>query len=145
DDYGFRLQVCRTGRRCFRPRPQNLLGGISAPDPRTVVIRWKPPYPEADALSQSELPPLPRHLLEASFVRDSPDAFMSQPFWTREFVGLGPYQVDRWEPGAFIDATAFDAHVLGRPKIDRLHIVWTSDPNTADRKSTRLNSSHGSI
>jgi peptide/nickel transport system substrate-binding protein len=56
---------------------------------------------------------------------------MSQPFWTREFVGLGPYRVDRWEPGAFIEAAAFDGHVLGRPTIDRMRIVWTSDPNTA--------------
>ena len=35
-------------------------------------------------------------------------------------MGLGPYRIDRWEPGALLTARAFDGYVFGRPKIDRL-------------------------
>ncbi len=55
--------------------------------------------------------------------------FTGQPFWTREYVSAGPYRVERWEPGAFIEAAAFDGHVLGKPKIDRMHVTWTADFN----------------
>jgi peptide/nickel transport system substrate-binding protein len=64
-------------------------------------------------------------------MEDAPDAFANHLYWTREFVGLGPYRLERWEPGSFIEATAFDAHTLGRPKIDRIKMVFISDANTA--------------
>src|SRR4029077_5823767 len=37
----------------------------------------------------------------------------------------------RWEQGVFIEASAFDGHVLGRPKIDRMKMIFISDANTA--------------
>jgi peptide/nickel transport system substrate-binding protein len=39
--------------------------------------------------------------------------------------------VVNWEPGAFIEAAAFDAHVGGRPRIDRIKVVFIADANTA--------------
>jgi ABC-type transport system substrate-binding protein len=57
--------------------------------------------------------------------------FANLPFWTVEYLGLGPYRVERWEAGAFLDALAFDGHALGRPKIERLRLTFISDPNTA--------------
>jgi len=48
-----------------------------------------------------------------------------------EYVGAGPFRVDRWEPGAFIEGAAFDRHVWGRPQIDRIRVVFISDANTA--------------
>lgn len=52
------------------------------------------------------------------------------PFWTSEYVGLGPYKIDRWEPGAFLEGSAFAGHALGKPAIDRLRLLFISDPNT---------------
>ena len=51
------------------------------------------------------------------------------PYWTTEFVGAGPYQLARWEPGAFLEGTAFDGYALGRPKISKIVVTWTTDPN----------------
>jgi peptide/nickel transport system substrate-binding protein len=34
-----------------------------------------------------------------------------------------------WEPGAYIDAVAFDRFALGRPKLDRIRLTWSGDPN----------------
>ena len=56
---------------------------------------------------------------------------MGHPYWTRSYIGLGPYKVERWEPGAFIDAVAFEQHVLGAPKIKRVQLRFIGDPNTA--------------
>ena len=112
--------------------PWNAIDEVTALDDRSFLIRWRQPHPDAGVLAarDREFPPLPRHILQISFEQDQPDAFGNHPFWTREYVGLGPYRVDRWEPGAFIEAVAFDRHVLGRPKIERIKMLFISDTNT---------------
>jgi peptide/nickel transport system substrate-binding protein len=102
---------------------------VSAPDDRTLRIRWRRPYPDAAALidRDREFPPLPRHLLQTPFVAADADAFISNPFWTRDYVGLGPYRLVRWEPGTAIEAVPFDQHVLGRAKIERIRIIFIQD------------------
>jgi peptide/nickel transport system substrate-binding protein len=108
--------------------PHSLMEEVAAPDPQTVFIRWKQAYPLAAQLWEQEFAPLPRRLMETTYQTER-ENFIGQVFWTREYVGAGPFKVDRWEPGAFIETTAFDGHVLGRPKIDRMHISWSADFN----------------
>jgi peptide/nickel transport system substrate-binding protein len=103
---------------------------VLAPDERTVVMRWARPYPDAARLSSDRggnLPPLPEEILGPSFPQLDADAFTNHPYWTREYVGLGPYRLERWEPGAFLEVTAFDRHVLGPPKVDRIKLVFIGD------------------
>ncbi len=111
---------------------------VTAPDPRTVLIRWKEPYALAGQVGSLEsanlgsaLPPLPRHILEQPF-RDNPGTtFIGSPFWTVEYVGAGPWKLDRREPGTFFEATAFDGFVFGRPRIDRVRVMYQPDSNVA--------------
>ncbi len=112
--------------------PNAHIDSVVAVDDRTVLIKWKRPYPKADALTgaQGGFLPLPRHILERQLDPSTPEAFASLSFWSRDYVGLGPYRLDRWEPGGFIEAAAFADHVLGRPKIDRIRIEFIPDPNT---------------
>ena len=110
--------------------PQNLMADVAAPDARTIAIRWKKRYPDAGTLSVDEFPPLPRHILQASFQQD-PEGLATQPFWTRDYIGLGPFRLARWEPGAFIEGTAFEGHVLGQPRIGRIRVIFVPDTNTA--------------
>lgn len=110
--------------------PVGAMEELSAPDNRTLVIRWKQPYQEADLLG-ANFQALPRHILDAPYRTMDPDAFSAHAFWTTEYLGLGPYRLTRWEPGAFIEADAFDGHVLGRPRIDRVRILFMADGNTA--------------
>jgi peptide/nickel transport system substrate-binding protein len=120
------------------------LGGAASPpfpaiqeaaaiDDRTLVVRWHRLYPDAGNLSgyDRDFPPLPRHLLEPSFQQVDPEAFANHPYWSREYIGLGPYRLERWEPGSFLEAVAFDQHVLGRPKIGRIKVLFIGDLNTA--------------
>ncbi len=103
---------------------------MAAPDARTLVIQWRRPRPEAAALGVIGTP-LPRHILEEPLRTLTPDAFVSLPYWTHEFVGLGPYKLTRWEPGAFLEGVAFDNYVWGKPKIGRVNVRWTLDENIA--------------
>lgn len=109
--------------------PYNAIEEAVAPDARTLAIRWKQPYPDVAFLGglRTELPPLPRHILEHSLQPDQIEAFVNHPFWTREYVGLGPYRLSHWEPGAFIEGTAFEGHILGKARIERVRLQFGSD------------------
>lgn len=110
--------------------PQNLMEEVTAADSRTVVIQWRRPFPDAAKLAE-DFPPLPRHILEDTFqeARNDPDALANHRYWNTEFVGSGPYRLDGWEVGAFLEGSAFDAHALGRPHIDRVRVVFIEDVN----------------
>jgi peptide/nickel transport system substrate-binding protein len=115
--------------------PFNSIEEVVAPDPQTVVIRWKRPFPLAGSLT-GEFPPVPRHLLQPAFDQlqsgaIGADAFIRQPYWTSEFVGAGPYKLERWESGVSLEGVAFDQHVLGRPRIDRVRVGFSTDQNAS--------------
>jgi peptide/nickel transport system substrate-binding protein len=119
--------------------PIGMMEGVTAPDGRTVVIRWRTAFVDAGNLEAGNagptnpvgFPPLPRHLLETQFQQLNADAFISLPFWSTEYVGLGPYKLDRWEAGSFFEGVAFDQHVLGRPKVERIKMMFFPDFNTS--------------
>lgn len=130
EDFVFAHRVYKTpelGAATTRPMAQ--MEEIVALDARTVIIRWNRPYAEAAELGDG-FQSLPRHILEEGFATMDPVAFTAHPFWIMEYVGLGPYKMDRYEPGAFIAGSAFAGHALGRPKIDQLRIVFINDPQT---------------
>ena len=106
-------------------RPHVAMEEVQAPDARTVVVIWKQLYPDAGILG-TNFAPLPRHILETALPQGR-DFFLNQPYWTTKFVGAGPYKLDRWEPGAFIEGSAFDGHILGRPKIEKIRISFIGD------------------
>src|SRR5947208_16268593 len=95
-------------------------------DARTIANRGKKRYPDAGTLSVDEFPPLPRHILQTPFQQD-PEGLATQSFWTRDYVGLGPFRLARWETGAFIEGTAFEGHVLGQPRIGRIRVIFVPD------------------
>lgn len=131
EDFVFAHRVYKTpelGSATTRPMAQ--MQEIFAPDARTVVIRWSEPFAEAAELGTT-FQGLPRHLLEEDFRTMDSVAFTGHPFWTRDYVGLGAYKLDRWEPGAFLAGSAFDRYALGRPQIDQIRILIVNDPQTA--------------
>src|SRR5262249_16591974 len=69
----------------------------SAPDPSPFVMSWSTVYAAAD--EAKGLAPLPRHILQAGYEQD-PSSLPESPWFTTEFVGLGPYRLDSWEQGA---------------------------------------------
>lgn len=131
EDFAFALRVYKTpelGSASTRPIPQ--MDAVVVHDARTFTIHWRQPYADAASLSNT-FQALPRHILEDDFKTMDAIAFTGHSFWTTQYVGLGPFKLDRWEPGAFLEGSAFENYVLGRPKIDRMKILIINDPQTA--------------
>jgi peptide/nickel transport system substrate-binding protein len=136
DDFVFAYQVYTSPHLpIFEGTPQDQMETVLAPDPQTVVIRWRALYPDAGALVFGAFEPLPRHLLGERFaaLQANPalrDTFVGLRFWTTEYVGTGPYRLEQWEPGSHFDGVAFAGHALGGPKIPRITIRVIADEST---------------
>jgi peptide/nickel transport system substrate-binding protein len=105
-----------------------LMQSAAAPDPHTFVINWSRPFIDADqALGVSQ--PLARHLLEETFRSDKAN-FTNHPWFTREFIGLGPYRLVRWESGVLLEFSRFDGYFRGRPPLDGVVVRFIPDDNT---------------
>jgi peptide/nickel transport system substrate-binding protein len=101
--------------------------GASARDARTLVVQYNSPFPDAGKIAWQ---PLPRHILGSSLEQiEDATTLATSPYWTTEFVGAGPYRLERWEPGAFVTGTAFTGYANGKPAIGRIQLVWNSDGN----------------
>jgi ABC-type transport system substrate-binding protein len=111
-------------------RPGDRMERLNTPDDRTLVIYWKNRYAQAGALLSTELYALPRHVLEPVIRAADYSQYINHPYWTMEFVHLGPFKVARFEIGSHVEFVAFDDYFLGRPKVDRIIYRIISDPNT---------------
>ena len=135
EDFAFATKLYKDpGLRIFIRTPQQAIDTVLAPDPLTVLIQWKMPNPDAGILSFGDLDPLPMHLLETPYNEylqgtTTPEGFLASSFWTVDYVGAGPYRLERWEPGVQMEGVAFDGYVLGKPKIERIRIRITIDEN----------------
>ena len=109
----------------------DLVREVTTPDPLTAVVHWKQPYYNANTSDLTDVSPVPTHLLGDAYRQGDKKAFTNHPYWTTDFVGLGPYRLTQWVSGSFMEGVAFDRYVLGRPKIDRVLIHITYDPNVS--------------
>ncbi len=82
---------------------------ISAPDPLTVVFRYREPY--APALPKLGMGVIPRHLLEGKDLRAS--SFGRRP------LGNGPYIFQEWRTDEHTILEANPGYFEGRPYLDR--------------------------
>jgi peptide/nickel transport system substrate-binding protein len=134
DDLIFTHQVAQERDQNIYSRADfDLIEAVEAPDPRTVVVKWKRPYIEADSIfSMARIRytvPAPRHLLERPFLENKAQ-LDSLPYWTTDYVGLGAYRMREWVPSSHALFEAFPEYVLGRPKIDQIEVKFILDPNT---------------
>jgi peptide/nickel transport system substrate-binding protein len=104
-----------------------LVEGTAAPDPLSFTVHWSRLVSSAD--DPTDFDPMPRHLLESLYQTDKM-AIITSPLLSSGFVGLGPYRVDRWEPGIEIQFTRFEDYYRGRPPLDRVIVRYVADPNT---------------
>lgn len=97
------------------------VAAVDAPDPRTVVVRFKAPY-----APYLELFPfvLPAHVLG-----DRKDA--ARAAWNREPIGSGPFKLERWVSGDRLIASAHAGYFRGKPAIARLEARFVANENTA--------------
>lgn len=137
EDFVFGQQVLSTREYGVATKlPTSYISGVTAGDNLSVVIKWNHLHADAGQLGTT-FPPLPHHLLEerhresAGLGANAPEFLPNSTFWTSDYVGVGPYKVDAYNAGVSVEASAFDAYALGRPKIDRVSIRGVADSNTA--------------
>jgi len=128
DDLVFTAQLGQDRELPYgHPPVWGFVSSVEAFDPNTVLVRWKEPYIEADALfGAAGTKPAPKHLLEAPYLENKSN-FLSVPFWSSGFVGTGPFKVQEWQEGSFVVIAANDKYVFGRPKIDEIELRFIPD------------------
>jgi peptide/nickel transport system substrate-binding protein len=91
-------------------------------DDYTIRFHFKQPYP--DALLDTQMPILPRHILE----KIPPEEIAACEF-NRRPVGNGPFQLVEWLANERLTFAANLRHALGRPPLDR--VVFQIIPDEA--------------
>jgi peptide/nickel transport system substrate-binding protein len=114
--------------------PMKRIDLVEAPDDSTLVITYKAPYFMATDLGPHAFWPLPRHILGEAYERylqsKSLEEIQAMPYWTSEYVHLGPFRLTSFDPGQRLTFEAYDSYFLGRPKIDVVHLQIITDQNT---------------
>lgn len=133
-DLLFTARVLQDPELPFTDQGLALVGSLTAPDSRTLVVRWPRPFIEADALfgglpGRTSMKPLPKHLLEGPCAGDK-SAFLAHPYWGDAFVGAGPYRLREWVRDSHLVLDVYNDYVLGRPKIDVIEVKLILDPST---------------
>ncbi len=97
-------------------------------DDYTLRVTWRDWEPRAHIIDHRLMWPMPRHILEAAYTTDK-QRFINHPYWTTEYVGLGPYKLVELVPGSHLQLTANDDYVLGKPKIKNIVVRFYQDAN----------------
>lgn len=104
---------------------EGVLDGVDAPDPGTVVMRFKEPYgPLLQRLDVVEAPILPKHVYDGGDVRNHPAN--QQP------IGTGPFKLAEYRRGDLARLVRNDRYFkAGLPYLDELVFKIIPQPTTA--------------
>lgn len=129
-DFVFSTVVARDPELALSRNPAyDSVEAITTPDARTLTVRWKRPYIEADQMFGSFAVPLPAHKVQQAF-RDSRATFLDLPAWGADVVGAGPFVMTEWVRGSHVSLKASENYVMGRPKVDSMVVKFITDDNT---------------
>jgi len=131
DDFVFGWTVYKDPAFAVEPRGELAsVSDVEAVDEHTLLVRWRAQSILGNVNGNEGVPVLPAHIFKSLYGTGGDRAALeNSPYWTTQWVGLGPYKLDQWAQGSYIEGSAFDQYVLGRPKIDRLTIRYVGDVN----------------
>jgi peptide/nickel transport system substrate-binding protein len=132
DDLRFSLEVGRDPEApAFNDVGYAEIDDVMAPDAATIVVTWKRPYIDADALlgGRGLRTPLPAHRLRDAYLADK-GSLLDLPYWTEEYIGTGPYRVREWTTGVAVWLQANAEFALGEPRIAEIELRSIPDANT---------------
>jgi len=127
DDFLFTAKLAQDRELpVFSGREYRLVESFEAPDPRTLVIKWKQTYIKAD---ESFTAVRPKHILEPLFQADK-QSMLQHPYWSTGYVGAGAFKLREFVMDSHLILQANDHYVLGRPKVDEIRVRFIPDDNT---------------
>jgi len=98
-------------------------------DPQTFTVTWKTVSVAGGVSGYDGIPAAPKHIFGDQYAAGDKTALQNSPNWSTKFIGVGPYRLTQWERGSYMEGTAFDQYVGGRPKIDRVVLKHIGDAN----------------
>jgi peptide/nickel transport system substrate-binding protein len=105
-----------------------------APDDSTFMVTFGRPYYRGATLGLLGFWPVPRHILGPLYERylatGVADDIVNSPYWSAEYVHLGPFRVAQYDPAEGFTFEAHDRFFLGRPKIDVVRARVFTDQGT---------------
>jgi peptide/nickel transport system substrate-binding protein len=101
---------------------------VEANGPHRVTITYKTPFFRALDLDHRNFWLFPQHLLGEAFEGDK-EAFRALPYFSTEYVNLGPFRLVDFGLGEQQVFEAFAGYFLGQPKIQRIVIHTITDQN----------------
>ncbi len=105
---------------------------VVAADDHTAVFTYQAPHYLGSVLVARRFLPMPRHILEPVYreavTTGVPDPFVNHPYWTSEYVHLGPFRLTAFDPGTSMRFEAYDRYFQGRPKIDVVIVRSFANP-----------------
>ncbi len=107
---------------------ERLLSSVVAVDDTTLSLEWKEPYLYAGSVHLPDFSPMHRQRLEPLYQEDKA-AFLDGPHWRDQFVGSGPYRLERWDPGLEMVFQAHRGFALGEPRLEQVRIKFIPDAN----------------
>jgi peptide/nickel transport system substrate-binding protein len=102
---------------------------VDAIDPQTVRFLWPNAFYRALDMGHRDLWPYPRALIGEAF-RGDKQAFLALPYFSTEYVHLGPFRLVDFGLGETQVFERFDDYFLGRPRVSTIVLRTISDPNT---------------
>jgi len=105
--------------RIIPGNPENVspyIEQVDVVDPLTVAITWKTTYYNALFLDFRSFWLLPRHLLAKALDENDAEAFLRNPYFTSEYVNLGPFRLVDWGLGQDMTFERYTGYFLGVPR-----------------------------
>lgn len=93
---------------------------VTAPDPQTVVVRYR--YPFSPCVTSWMASLLPKHILEGKSSQWWADNFNSKP------IGTGPFRLDQWRRNEYVRLVANNDYFEGPPNVPAVMYRILPDP-----------------
>jgi peptide/nickel transport system substrate-binding protein len=111
-----------------------LIQSAEATDASTLVLNYSATYYKPDMFGLNAFWPLPQHILEPAYERylstRNSEELINLPYWTSEYVHLGPFRLAAYDPADTIVLQAYDGYFLGKPKLDTVRVKIFTDSST---------------
>jgi peptide/nickel transport system substrate-binding protein len=102
---------------------------LAAVDRSTIAVTWKTTYFNALHIGVRDLWPFPKHLLAEAFQGDK-EVFRNLPYFTSEYVHLGPFRLVEFGLGEEQVFERYDRYFLGQPRLNTIILRTIGNANT---------------
>jgi peptide/nickel transport system substrate-binding protein len=102
------------------------IASAEAPDDHTFVATYRSAYYQAVSHAILAFWPVPQHIVAPAYERflvsGNPEELINHPYWTSEYVHLGPFRLASWDPSRELTFQSFPGYFRGPPKVDRVRV-----------------------